>query len=1092
MELVRKICAPESGLGPEIRAKCTLYTSTEPCVMCAGAIYWSQVGRVVFGASSEDLVQLSGPGGFDVPLEKLYGMGREGTRKIEIHGPVLSEEAMKIHAASGCWRGLKRVTETLLGDLLLAVDVMSDGNLCQIRVGPWPRVRAGSMGFVLFYLMVHTQSVLRGTKTVRPPGFEGLSAVPAWLIVVVGNDVAPNTMSIASLLSVFLIVGLGSDVVFVYTDFWADSFHRKENYGSRMTWTLIHAGKASLATSVTTALSFFANLASVLKPLREFGFFMGLCVVVCWVLLSLIYLPLCMLSEYWCGRSKSRCASFTAAFRTDLKEAMSSVRFWKSSTSSKAAKIDAYPYTRGYTRCLQRAKRSLALFPIVVSLGLAAWGSMVFEVDSGVPSIFPPEHNLNRGQQIFATFNDANQVFNPLWTIDTPQVSVCNDAMFAPISTTYTPASWGYNCNLFWCEADPDVEQSEEGSCHCWRRQLPNTCNTQSAPVSSKIYAKRKLAESEMVGAVADYLASTEGMQMTSAQRQSMQRATVIAPVVTEEWERGVKEVREITEVVGRLQRESQNSSSCGFQDMCFCTTWSCKMLGSGWQQVDPLSIPTISDLNFTTRRLQSGLAKTQARGRFGPQVAAKSEAAEALLAGPLVRSPRTEADFGEEASAQPRWLQNLSPSEWTVAPANRAAIDIIFGIEVTTSAKLLGEVDLENGWQFAELHQVSQPWAQRNMYSFCTSMPRELRVVERRCWMEDFRAYLLNRGDRFPIIPSQFEQQIIPFAESWLTGMHSTKDYMWIRDGKVKASYMLMSVDFERYADTTSAIEYKKLWDKYLEEFNLDASIYTKGAWHTSSLWVRAEAQSALISSTILTIVIVVGLALLGMLVFTRDWKLSMLVVASTMLVVCILFWFIVVVMGWPIGAIEVIALIVFIGYAVTYSLHIAHRYGSTDAQDALIDVTDADVTRFVRTVYALGSIGRAALGSAATTAGCSIFLVFCTLTIFQKLGGVVLVVTLMSIGVALIPLPATLLWVTISACTEGQRCSQGQLSRPTGLGKSVSTLAYQPQDESTLKCNMAVPFAATLPSESLHADVNHQHRLMVLSLVLVFALAE
>lgn len=108
MELVRKICAPESGLGPEIRAKCTLYTSTEPCVMCAGAIYWSQVGRVVFGASSEDLVQLSGPGGFDVPLEKLYGMGREGTRKIEIHGPVLSEEAMKIHAASGCWRGLKR------------------------------------------------------------------------------------------------------------------------------------------------------------------------------------------------------------------------------------------------------------------------------------------------------------------------------------------------------------------------------------------------------------------------------------------------------------------------------------------------------------------------------------------------------------------------------------------------------------------------------------------------------------------------------------------------------------------------------------------------------------------------------------------------------------------------------------------------------------------------------------------------------------------------------------------------------------------------------------------------------------------------
>lgn len=57
-----------------------------------------------------------------------------------------------------------------------------------------------------------------------------------------------------------------------------------------------------MATSVTTALSFFANLASVLKPLREFGFFMGLCVIVVWLLLSLVYVPLCMVDEFWCRR----------------------------------------------------------------------------------------------------------------------------------------------------------------------------------------------------------------------------------------------------------------------------------------------------------------------------------------------------------------------------------------------------------------------------------------------------------------------------------------------------------------------------------------------------------------------------------------------------------------------------------------------------------------------------------------------------------------------------------------------------------------------------------------------------------------------
>jgi isopenicillin N synthase-like dioxygenase/tRNA(Arg) A34 adenosine deaminase TadA len=103
MELVRRLC--EEGVDLDLRPQCTLYTSTEPCVMCAGAIYWSQVGRVVFGASSEQLEVLSGPGGLDIPLEQVYKMGREGARKIEVVGPMLSDEAMKVHQESGCWPG---------------------------------------------------------------------------------------------------------------------------------------------------------------------------------------------------------------------------------------------------------------------------------------------------------------------------------------------------------------------------------------------------------------------------------------------------------------------------------------------------------------------------------------------------------------------------------------------------------------------------------------------------------------------------------------------------------------------------------------------------------------------------------------------------------------------------------------------------------------------------------------------------------------------------------------------------------------------------------------------------------------------------
>jgi tRNA(Arg) A34 adenosine deaminase TadA len=43
---------------------CTLFTSTEPCAMCAGAIYWSGIGRVVFALSGAALtVMVAGDGG---------------------------------------------------------------------------------------------------------------------------------------------------------------------------------------------------------------------------------------------------------------------------------------------------------------------------------------------------------------------------------------------------------------------------------------------------------------------------------------------------------------------------------------------------------------------------------------------------------------------------------------------------------------------------------------------------------------------------------------------------------------------------------------------------------------------------------------------------------------------------------------------------------------------------------------------------------------------------------------------------------------------------------------------------------------------
>ena len=83
-------------------AQCTLYTSTEPCAMCAGAIYWTGVGRVVFGLAETSLLRLTGKHAenptLDLPCREVFARGQ---RQIVVAGPLLEDEAAEVH--EGFW-----------------------------------------------------------------------------------------------------------------------------------------------------------------------------------------------------------------------------------------------------------------------------------------------------------------------------------------------------------------------------------------------------------------------------------------------------------------------------------------------------------------------------------------------------------------------------------------------------------------------------------------------------------------------------------------------------------------------------------------------------------------------------------------------------------------------------------------------------------------------------------------------------------------------------------------------------------------------------------------------------------------------------
>jgi tRNA(adenine34) deaminase len=50
---IQAITAASNYLGAKYLDKCTLYVTVEPCIMCAGALYWAQLGHLVFGTIDE-------------------------------------------------------------------------------------------------------------------------------------------------------------------------------------------------------------------------------------------------------------------------------------------------------------------------------------------------------------------------------------------------------------------------------------------------------------------------------------------------------------------------------------------------------------------------------------------------------------------------------------------------------------------------------------------------------------------------------------------------------------------------------------------------------------------------------------------------------------------------------------------------------------------------------------------------------------------------------------------------------------------------------------------------------------------------------
>ncbi len=97
LNLVQLACETFS---PDALSKATLCTSTEPCVMCCGAIHWAGIPSIVYGCSTKTLGGIVKSDDFLFPCRETFRRTKQPS--VVVVGPLLEAEAIVVH--HGYWK----------------------------------------------------------------------------------------------------------------------------------------------------------------------------------------------------------------------------------------------------------------------------------------------------------------------------------------------------------------------------------------------------------------------------------------------------------------------------------------------------------------------------------------------------------------------------------------------------------------------------------------------------------------------------------------------------------------------------------------------------------------------------------------------------------------------------------------------------------------------------------------------------------------------------------------------------------------------------------------------------------------------------
>jgi len=570
--------------------------------------------------------------------------------------------------------------------------------------------------------------------------------------------------------------------------------------------------------------------------------------------------------------------------------------------------------------------------------------------DAGVANLFPKAHNLNEGRLLHSNFVSGH-IALPLDASAPPQqVATCG------VGTSSIDG--GETCAFSWCEAHRafvEVPDLPSVYCRCYRSGETIECREDDgfATVLSRFVGIESLSKLEFREVFETTLVgSLEDLEAKGLSTDAPQIAfanTSLAPRLLQIWETSETKFEPVLQIKNSLIRRG-SAASCGWQTECFCGPYECK-LNSSWSR-----LPSVSSLE-----------------RLRP--------------------------------AQVPVFGSRFPQE------RHAIVEVVFGIDLDLVAPLVGMVDPTTMWKFNTRFQIKQPAAQRDLFTFCTELPAFLRVTSRSCWIEDFRRYILERGERFPLPESRFDDSLFAFLTS---GGSTILRQLWFSEGELMASSVSFEVDVDERAGVATILQYMNGWQRHVAAFSA-ASRQTGGAFITSTVLVSASRHWAFTKSVAITICITVPIVFGCLVVSLRHWVLPAFAVISAALTTLSTV-FIMQLAGWSFSHVELFAVVLCSTWALDPAASVLHAYVSEAALAGGFAEHEGKrdtVLRLSRITYVWKTTARALIVGGAAKLGVAIFLVFSGMDLLRKIGVTIMLVSPIAVFAALVPLCAALLMV-------------------------------------------------------------------------------